>query len=552
MKALTDTLIGRVDAFLKESFSAEQRDGRDEAEIAICEAIEVIIRRRRNQRLVFSRLPSDIIHCVFSLALDLDRIHEPDLPLDVLDDHRKQLFRMRCVSVAWNEFLVSGSRYWPAVNLRTPPDILKTNLRRAAEAPLCIYSTNPKERRRETIPDPLDELVLLPFMGQVRTIRSNNEEFPPLWKGLLQCAMPVLETLDLTEHSSWDTMSSEPPAEWLSGTLPMIRNITARGWQPQSNAAWLGSLESLVFSRPTSADMNMLRILSQCSSLFSLRIEADGSGWHEEEPTDSFPNIVLPNLRKLELEFDVLQDIHHLVRRLDIPHSTQRSLEIMFAPQSEEDVEDLAHFIFPEGTVSKSPTNPLLQIHNLSRRPLRVTYTAGARSITFPVPDRAEEWDLLENIIIVLQNRLNNPPFTAELDSPTDIQANTLRRLGNLNIQRIRAKCLEGHFDNFLAAIGSRHETLPSGTVGDGHNWPFESLRELTIERTDFPLSQIIRLVGIRRGHLRTTSKEWLKRITLIDCDLRGMYLRRAILQLDNIGVTLVAEGCRDPEPDQK
>ncbi|KAG8898496.1 hypothetical protein FRC01_010890, partial [Tulasnella sp. 417] len=391
------------------------------------------------RRLVYSRLPSDIIHCVFSLALDLDRIHEPDLPLDVLEDHRKQLFRMRCVSVAWNEFLVSGPRYWPAVNLRTPPDLLKTNLQRAAEAPLCIYSTNANERRRETALDPLDKLFLLAFIGQVRTIRSNNKEFLPLWKGLLQCSMPILETLDLTEHNSWDMRSSESPAEWLSGTLPMIRNIMARGWQPQSNAAWLGSLESLGFSRPTIVDMNMLRILSQCGSLSSLRIEVDGWSLDEEVPTDSYPNIVLPNLRKLELEFDVLQDVCPLVRRLHIPHSAQRSLDIILAPQSEEDVEDLVHFIFPEGTVSKLPTNPLLQIHNLSRQPLRVTYTAGARSITFPVPERFEEWDLLENIIIVIQNRLNNPPFAVELDSPTNIQASTLRRLGNLNIQRIRA-----------------------------------------------------------------------------------------------------------------
>ncbi|KAG9020954.1 hypothetical protein FS837_007714 [Tulasnella sp. UAMH 9824] len=198
MKALTDTLAERVDTLLKESFAVERRDGGHEEEIAICEAIAVIIRRRRNKRLVHSRLPADIIHHVFSLALDLDRIHEPDLPLDVLENHRKQLFQMRCVSATWNEFLVSGSRYWPAVNLWAPPDILKTNLQRAEEAPLCIYSVNRTDRRRG-LPSPLsDELSLLAFMGQVRTIRSNNDEFLPVWKRLLQCNMPTLETLDLT------------------------------------------------------------------------------------------------------------------------------------------------------------------------------------------------------------------------------------------------------------------------------------------------------------------------------------------------------------------
>ncbi|KAG8914744.1 hypothetical protein FRC01_003931, partial [Tulasnella sp. 417] len=153
------------------------------------------------------------------------------------------------------------------------------------------------------------------------------------------------------------------------------------------------------------------------------------------------------------------------------------------------------------------------------------------------------EWDLLENIIVVLQNRLNNPPLTVELDNPTDIQASTLRRLGNLNVGRIRAKSLGDHFDNLLAAIGSRHENLPSGYVEDGHNWPFESLRELTIERTYMSLSQMTRLVGIRQRHLRTSSKEWLKRITVVDCSYRGMTLPKATQQLEAIGVTLVAEG---------
>ncbi|KIO26827.1 hypothetical protein M407DRAFT_7610 [Tulasnella calospora MUT 4182] len=384
-------------------------------------------------------------------------------------------------------------------------------------------------------------------MGQVRTIRSNNDEFLPLWKGLLEGSMPTLETLDLTAYTDWSGTLSEPVAEWLSATLPMVRHVVARGWQPRSNVAWLGNLRSLVFCRPTRVDMNMLRILSQCSNLSRLRIGADGTGWDDEEPTDSFPTVALPNLRQLELEFDVLQDIRHFVRRLEIPTSAQASLGITYAPQSEEFVEDLAHYIFPEATGSKPPTNPLLQIHNLTRLPLPITYTAGTRSITFPVPERTEEWDLLENIVIVLQNRLNNPPLTVQLDSPTDIQAKTLRRLANLNVQQIRAKCLEGFLDNILAAIGSRHENLPSGTVEDGHNWPFESLRELIIERTDISLSQIPRLVGIRQRYLRTSSKEWLKRVTLVDCNLRGMTLPRATQQLECIGVTLVAEGGRHP-----
>ncbi|KAG9042784.1 hypothetical protein FS837_010389 [Tulasnella sp. UAMH 9824] len=542
MKALTDTLIDRVDAFLKELFSVERRDGGEKAEIAICEAIEVIIRRRRNSRLVHSRLPADIIHCVFSLALDLDRIHEPDLSLEMLEDHRKQLFQMRCVSAAWNEFLVSGPRYWLAVNLRTPLDILKTNLQHAGETPLCIYSSNRTERRRRTTPSIPDELPLLAFMGQVRTIRSNNESLP-VWKGLLQRSMSALETLEITASIDWGNLLNELVAEWLSGTLPMVRNVTSREWQPLSNLAWLGNLRSLVFRRPTRLDVNLLRILGQCSNLSSLRMEVDGTGWNDEEPEDSIPNISLPNLRKLELEFRVLQDVRHLIRRLDIPQSAQGSLNITYAPESEEAVEDLARFIFPEGTQSKPPNNTLLRIHGGEMfYPALVTYTAGTRSITFLVP---EEGDLFENILIALQNRLNNPPLHVYINIFTWQQVEVLRRLGNLNVDLIRAECTSGFLDNIFAAIGSRHEILPSGTVGNDHNWPFESLRELILEQADLALSQMPRLVGIRRRYLETSSKGWLKRITLVDCNLRGMSLSLATQQLAGMEVTLVAEGCR-------
>lgn len=506
------------------------------------------MRRRRNKRLLFSRLPADVIHSIFTSALDIDRIHEPDLPLEVLEDHRKQLFRMRCVCVAWSGFLVSGPRYWLAVNLRTPPEVLQITLKRAEQAPLCVYSTTSEESRtRAEHPCNEDHTVLAGSMAYVRTIRSDHRGFLPLWKKLLQSSMTSLETLDLTAIGDWAAMDEEHVAGWLSDSLPIVRNVTARGWQPLSSATWLENLRSLSLCRPMRVETNMLRMLGQCSNLSRLRIEADGTAWDEEsEPMESPPKIALPHLRKLELEFDVLQDVRHLVRSLDIPPHAQGSLRIIYAPHSEEFVEDLAHFIFPDGTESKPPTNPLLEIHSPPENPSPATYTAGNRSIKIGIPDRTEEWDLFSNIIVVLQNRLNNPPLTVQLDRPTEREATTLRRLGNLNVQKIHVKNPEKHLDEVLAAIGSSHENLPSGTVPDGHNWPFESLREFVIEAAGLSLSQLARLVGIRQRYLRTSSKEWLKRITLVACNLwGGLSLSGATVQLGAIGVTLVADDTR-------
>ncbi|KAG8949479.1 hypothetical protein FRC04_008578 [Tulasnella sp. 424] len=549
MKALTNTLKLRVDAFIGETRLLEAPNGGDEDEISLCDALEILVRHRRNKRLLFSRLPTDVIHSVFTSALDIDRIHEPDLPLEVLEDHQKQLFRMRSVCVAWNEFLVSGPRYWLAVNLRTPPEVLQITLKRAEQAPLCVYSTTSKESRaRAEPPCNEDHTVLAGSMVYVRTIRSDHRGFLPLWKKLLQSSMTSLETLDLAANVDWASMDSEHVAGWLSDSLPVVRDVTARGWQPLSSATWLENLRSLSLCRPMKIETNMLRILSQCCNLLSLKVETDGIASDEEsESMESPPKIALPHLRKLELELGLLQEVRHLVLSLDIPPHAQGSLRIMSSSRSEEFVEDLAHFIFPDGTESKPPTNPLLEIHTPPDYPEPVTYTAGNRSIKFGIPERTEEWDPFSNIIVVLQNRLNNPPLTVQLDRPTERHATTLRRLGNLNVQKIHVKDPEKHLDKVLAAIGSRHPNLPSGTVPDGHNWPFESLRECVIEQAGLSLAQLARLVGIRQRYLRTSSKEWLKRITLVACNIwGGLSLSAATWQLGAIGVTLVADDrCR-------
>ncbi|KAG9014413.1 hypothetical protein FRB90_005331 [Tulasnella sp. 427] len=560
MKGLTTSLVDRVNVFLEESFVFNNViGGNPEEEIAICQAIEVIIRRRRNKRLLINRIPTDVIDLVFSYAIDLSRVHDPSTTLDELEEHRKLLFTMRCVSKLWDDFLVSGPRYWQAVNLRTNVDTVQSILLRAEDTPLCVYSIEQIDKSAKRMIDfgvrPKNFWL---SRAPIRTIRSEDRSCVVLWKALFEKGMPSLESLNLTAATEWSDLISEPIAEWLGNDLPMVRDVTARGWEPPPDATWLGKLRTLTFLKPTRVDRNLLNVLSRCTGLESLRIEACNSSWIEEDepPLLNPPQIALPNLQTLDLDFEDLFEIRYLVRQLDVPRDILASLRIMDPPNSEELVEDLAHFIFPPPPPDctkppKPPAKVTLKVHNTSDYWLPVTYTAGPRSIKFAVPERIDEWDLLCNILIALQNQLNHPSIHMEVDSPCDRQAVVLRRIANLNVTSM---CLSNgivgsmHLDGTIAALGSRHENLPSGpSVAGEQIWPFEALRELTFENTEISLGLLARLVGIRQRYLRENSREWIKKVVLRECNLKwsNLTLPKATAQLEKIGVELVAEGCK-------
>ncbi|KAG9016752.1 hypothetical protein FRB90_002274 [Tulasnella sp. 427] len=560
MKALTTSLANRVNVFLEESFVFNNVvGGNPEEEIAICQAIEVVIRRQRNKRLLINRIPTDVIDLVFSYAIDLSLVHDPSTTLDELEEHRKLLFTMRCVSKLWDDFLVSGPRYWQAVNLRTDSDTVQSILIRAEDTPLCVYSIEQRDKSAKRMIDFGARQKYLWLSGtSIRTIRSEDRSYVVLWKALSEKGVPSLETLNLTVATEWSNLIWDLIAEWLGNDLPMLRDVTARGWEPPADATWLGKLRTLTFLRPTQVDRNLLTVLSRCTELKSLRIETSGSIWVEEDepPFIIPPKITLPNLQNLDLDFEDLLEIRYLVRQLDVPRDIPASLRIMDAPNSEELVEDLAHFIFPPPPPDctkppKPPAKVTLEVHDVSNYSLPVTYTAGPRSIKFTVPERTDEWDLLCNILIALQNQLTHPSIHVKVDSPGNRQAAVLRRIANLNVTSM---CVSNgivgsmHLDGTIAALGSRHKNLPSGpSVAGEQIWPFEALRELTFENTEMSLGILARLVGIRRRYLRENSREWIKKVVLRECNLKwsNLTLPKVTAQLEKIGVELVAEGCK-------
>ncbi|KAG9011132.1 hypothetical protein FRB90_007475, partial [Tulasnella sp. 427] len=403
----------------------------------------------------------------------------------------------------------------------------------------------------------LIQRYLSDYAVQIRTIRSEERHFLPLWKALFRASTPLLESLSLTAQDYWSVVGIDTSAEWLGIDLPSLRAVTARGWQPLADATWLANLQNLTFLRPTVIDMNLLNVLSRSTGLLELHIEADDFMIWDETTVSDTPKISLPKLRNLNIAlFDTLFDVRYLIRRLYVPPDIPASLQIANAPRLDELIEDMAHFIFPSPPdhiqFLHPPPTATLEVHatpgNLTA--ISVTYSSGSRSIKFGVTPHMNQWpDRLQDILLALQTSLNNPQLAVQVDTAHEPKAEVLRRMTNVNITSIcirHGAAEASNLDGVIAAIASRHHSLPAGqSMAEEQNWPFEALRELTFEKTDLSLAVVTRLVGIRHSYLRRSSKKWVKRVVLRDCILRGMGISRATEHLKDLGVELVAEGCK-------
>ncbi|KAG9014412.1 hypothetical protein FRB90_005330 [Tulasnella sp. 427] len=528
-------------------------------------AIEIILRRSRNKLLLINRMPTDIIHLIFSFASSHSQIHDPRITLDALEEHRKQIFIMRCVCTLWHDFIVSGPQYWQVINLRTPSAIIQSTLERAENTPLCVYSIENKDRRsKEVVHFDATQNYLLDSIADIRTIRSEEPQFLPLWEDLLKQSTPLLETLSITAKNGWSGLGSNfPIAEWLVNDLPIIRNVTARGWQPSPDATWLSNLRSLTFRAPMSININLLNALTRCTGLLKLRIEGDGDdSWHARARAQPKPpKIAFPNLQILELELEPIAYIRYLVRQLEVPRETHASLRLVYTPQSEELVEDLAYFICPPPPDGASSINPpsttTIEVHTISSHDILAIYTSGTRSVAFKVPQPLDQWPDLptfEHIITTINNRLNKPQISVQVDTHGERQAEVLRILADFNCVtslRISNKVSEQpYLASLIAAIAEPRESPPSGISAPGEQfWPFEALRELIFENVDGSPFEVVKLVGKRWRYLKASKRHWLDRVVLKGCS-GGLSIARTGTNLEGMGVELFVDGCKYGEKD--
>ncbi|KAG8946946.1 hypothetical protein FRC00_009361, partial [Tulasnella sp. 408] len=195
---------------------------------AICEAVEVVLRRQRNEWSLFSRLDVDVVHSIFEAALDMDQIHDPSFLLENLDEHRHQLFRMRSVSTSWNKFLLSSPRYWRVIDIKSPSAVTSAAIERSGSSNLCIFCSGhlPAQKPPELVSEAMRSCI-----SRIQTLRSDDYRAYLFCRSLLGSRTPALRTLELMG----ETIEADDFIEPL-GDLSSIRNLAASWWQPPSDA----------------------------------------------------------------------------------------------------------------------------------------------------------------------------------------------------------------------------------------------------------------------------------------------------------------------------
>ncbi|KAG8899383.1 hypothetical protein FRC00_001515 [Tulasnella sp. 408] len=519
MDTLSKLIQERLEVFLEDLLGAAGSLSRaassPAAKIEIFDTIDKMIRRRRNEHTCFIQLPTDVVHLIFGMALNLDRIHDPDLSLDDLEEHRRNLLSMRCVSVAWNAFLLSRPEYWCVIDITaTAPE----SVARAQQAPLCLYS---KQGSGDGSHPSLELLspILLGRATQVRTIRSDEENAYDFGIRMLRAGLPDLETLELTKATDWADMDEDSPS---------------------ADALWLRNLRILVLKSPLDLNVHLLRVLTKCTNLAKLTLHAD-NGPDSAEEMNSAPSLIsLPRLKEINMEVHMCSDVGYIAPILRFPDHSRRSLRIDDDVSFEVSPSDICQFLFPDPDGSPAPQETSLEIYDDPDSWPRVAYTAGTASLDLSPSLDDEKYGEFRTLIQAVQAHIKNPPVTLTLHNANKWGRFVWQGLGDVNVTKIWVKHM-GRMGivKILGILGGKH-ALPIPTSVEHKRGPFESLKELILGATELDPRHLTSMVEARHQDLLKPSKTWLTKITLISCFLYGIELDDAATELATMGVALI------------
>ncbi|KAG8913270.1 hypothetical protein FRC01_004631 [Tulasnella sp. 417] len=538
-----------IDAFIKSLFDI-YRSSEDtpaiqtssevaSTELAICDAVEIALRRKRNERTPFSRLDTDVVHSIFGMALDLDRIHDLNFPLVCLDDHRRRINRMRQVSTMWNGFLLSSPRYWQVIDIKSPPPTIAAALKRSKSSPLCVYC------RRDFIRPAPDQigLELVWSAPRVQTLRSDEPSAYNLCRLLLRTRAFSLKTLQLIGPPH-QQLAIEPLREL---SMPSrIRHLAAVGWQPPSGAAWLMDLQELVLDNISQIDAEIFLVLRACGSLERLEIHCSGgSDWEALSRGPS--TVTLPCLRAMDLIFQSDESATNLLRRLVTPQLLRGSLDVGVSTL-ETHRADYCRFMSQGKGCLRYPSSANIRIEDASSDCTRVVYETENRRFAFMVFRRENDGHALHDLVQEFQALLKEPALTVTNDDSSDTAWLFLRSLADQNVRNIDVHLNEGEADRLLAALGAPSDLTDVLVTNTTTDQSFESLKSIAIHDGYLELDRLTELVETRQRQLQSKSKRFVEEVKLVDCYVRGMGSKAASDRLKAIGVTLQDVRSVDPE----
>ncbi|KAG8898829.1 hypothetical protein FRC00_002281 [Tulasnella sp. 408] len=518
MDTLSKLIQERLDVFLEDLLGAAGSLSRaassPAANIEIFDTIDKMIRRRRNEHTCFIQLPTDVVHLIFGMALNLDRIHDPDLPLDDLEEHQ----------------------YWCVIDITaTAPE----SVARAQQAPLCLYSKQGSGDGSHPSFELLSPIVL-GRATQVRTIRSDEENAYDFGIRMLRAGLPDLETLELTKATDWADMDEDTVPENIGVQLPRIRHLTTVGWQPSADALWLRKLRILVLKSPLDLNVHLLHVLTECINLAKLTLLADNGPDSAEEMNGAPSLISLPRLKEINMGVHMCSDVGYIAPILRFPDHSRRSLRIDDDVSFEVSPSDICQFLLPDPDGSPAPQETSLELYDDPDSWPRVAYTAGTASLDLSPSLDDEKYGEFRTLIQAVQAHIKNPPVTLTLHDANKWGRFVWQGLGDVNVTKIWVKHM-GRMGivKILGILGGKH-ALPIPTSAEHEKGPFESLKELILEATELDPRHLTSMVEARHQDLLKPSKTWLTKITLISCFLYGLELDDAATNLATMGVTLI------------
>ncbi|KAG8913769.1 hypothetical protein FRC01_004393 [Tulasnella sp. 417] len=487
----------RVDAFLKDIFDlckssdssaikSETLSSTIATEIAICDSLQVAIRRRRNERTLFGRLDTDIVHSIFEIALDLEQVHDSSDSLGKLSDHRRQLFRLRRVCSVWNSLVLSSPRYWQVINIKSPPQVITATLKRSGSAQLCLYCRPepPQAPRIDAIPEELRSCA------RIRTILSTHSDAYRLFRWLLQGPMPVLRTLVLKGTSRAIEGQIGP-----IGDLPSIQTLITAFWRPPSGAAWLFGLKELMLHYSGAADMELLQLLSACPNLNRLLV-SDRNEAVVGELSGSISPITLPRLKYMTLESSSHESVAKIIRVLAAPQCIQCIVDVGQALHLSRYVADYRRLMSLAGGCAPTQNRESASILIKRTMDTRLEYKMEDYRLGFTVFGE-EEVPAFHDLVQGIQSSLQEPPITLTIHHPSKSTWMFLKSLGDQNIQEIVAYFPPPGPDTrtFLKAIGAGLANPPGGPPTDtATDRPFKSLAYIEIHDAYVNLVDFTRL----------------------------------------------------------
>ncbi|KIO26819.1 hypothetical protein M407DRAFT_23886 [Tulasnella calospora MUT 4182] len=248
--------------------------------------------------------------------------------------------------------------------------------------------------------------------------------------------------------------------------------------------------------------------------------------------TDAPSVIDLPYLEEVDMGVYMCPDVGYIVPRLRLPNYSRRFLRIDDDISFEVSPSDICRFLYPYTDGSSPPQETTMKIYHAPDSYPRVAYAIGTAGLDLSPALDDEEYGEFHGLIQAVQAHIKNPPVIL---TPHDVDEWGLfiwQRLGNLNAAKIRVKYMErmGTVE-VLGILGNKHTLSTPESAEHEERWPFESLKELTLEETELDPRQLTRMIEARQQYLRKYSKTWLQKITLISCSL---YARRSTMLSQN------------------